>query len=156
MITLATQADAQDPLSSQPSSPALLLQGFVPNRSLPYRLLWSLIGWLGRNLVSTASLTSLMKRLILCAYEGDSKPGVKYERSFGFQRKKETKRCRKSGGRKGLICLCRCTSPRHCGPLVECDCSPDRCNDRSSWGRKAAEGGRVWATVFLQTNNPLY
>lgn len=41
----------------------------MPNHSLVYRLLWSLISQLGRNLVSIALLTSFMKRLIHFTYE---------------------------------------------------------------------------------------
>lgn len=100
-----------------------------------YTLLWSLISLLERNLVSIALPTSFMGHLIHFTFKETMKQRLGRRGAF---HQGETKRCKKRSRIERLIGLCHCMSLLHCEPLVECDCSPDWCNDRSSWGRKIA------------------
>lgn len=85
-----------------------------------------------------------MERLIHLTYEENPNQGTNECESYISLKM----RCEKEGGSEKQICLCCCMSQCHCEPLVGCDCSSDWCNDRSSWDRKGAEGGRVWSRVF--------
>lgn len=91
VITLATQADAQDPLSLQSSSPALCSTALCPNKAWytdSHQSVWEKCSF--RCLVD----------IIYEAFDSFHIRGIKYERSFTFHPKKRQRDARKEGNEK--------------------------------------------------------